>query len=313
MNRLEARSLLVLITFFASIQYVFIGAVTDEYSPFGFLCVTNLIGFVIMLVLFAGTIFADFYRITKKDIIHGLFLSLELTGFNTFTLIGVSGAGATVSACVLSSYFVFIPIITYIHKRTKPSRNIVTASVIAVIGLGMVAGFDPKGFFDLHTLALVAADICFALYTISVGKYSADSSPTFLAIGQLLWCFLITLVLWGAESLVMGRSMTLPDGPSFIICLFYVGIFLKGIYTIAQVNSQRFISPIETSLIFSTEIIMTMLLSPILGKLFGIPEDEITVMRLIGGSLVIVGILIADENIYKKIRKIILFRGGEKT
>ena len=53
MNKLEARSLLVLITFFASIQYVFIGAAGDDYSTFGFLCITNLIGLVMMLILLA--------------------------------------------------------------------------------------------------------------------------------------------------------------------------------------------------------------------------------------------------------------------
>ena len=301
MNKLEARSLLVLITFFASIQYVFIGAAGDDYSPFGFLCITNLIGLVMMLVLFASTLAADFYRITKKDIVHGIWLSLELTGFNTFTLIGVSGAGATISACVLSSYFVFIPVIAFIHKSEKPGRNIIIASLLAVIGLGLVGGFDVESFFDLHTLALLAADICFALYTFSVGKYTVNTSPTFLAMGQMVGCFVITLVLWIGEAVITGETMSLPDSPAFIVCVFYVGVFLKGVYTIAQVNSQRFISPIETSLIFSTEIVMTMALSPLLGLFLDVPKEEITPLRAIGGLLVIIGILLADDNIFKKL------------
>ena len=301
MNKLEARSLLVLITFFASIQYVFIGAAGDDYSPFGFLCITNLIGLVMMLVLFASTLAADFYRITKKDIVHGIWLSLELTGFNTFTLIGVSGAGATISACVLSSYFVFIPVIAFIHKSEKPGRNIIIASLLAVIGLGLVGGFDVESFFDLHTLALLAADICFALYTFSVGKYTVDTGPTFLAMGQMVGCFVITLMLWIGEAVITGETMSLPDSPAFIVCVFYVGVFLKGVYTIAQVNSQRFISPIETSLIFSTEIVMTMAFSPLLGLFLDVPKEEITPLRAIGGLLVIIGILLADDNIFKKL------------
>ena len=71
MNKIEARSLLVLITFFASIQYVFIGAVGDDYSPFGFLSITNLTGFVMMFIIFAGTVVSEFYRIRKEDILHG--------------------------------------------------------------------------------------------------------------------------------------------------------------------------------------------------------------------------------------------------
>ncbi|MCR5520875.1 MAG: DMT family transporter [Lachnospiraceae bacterium] len=317
MNKIEARSLLVLITFFASIQYIFIGAVGDDYSPFGFLSITNLIGFVMMLLIFSGQIISEMYRVTKKDVFHGIILSLELTGFNTFTLIGVSGSSATVSACILSSYFVFIPFIAFVHKSERPKRNIIIATIAAVIGLGMVSGFDAGNFIDPYTLALVAADICFALYTVSVGKYAADSSPTFLAIGQMLWCFLITSVLWVGEAMVTAKPMSLPSSPAFIICVFYVGIFLKGVYSIAQVNSQRFISPIETSLIFSTEIVMTMLMSPILGRVIDVPVENITILRLVGGLLVIAGILIADDNIYKKIGRvfgrIINLKNGRKA
>ena len=293
-----------MITFFASIQYVFIGAVSDDYSPFGFQCITNLIGFVIMVVMFFGTIVAEMYRLTKSDILHGIILSLERTGFTTLSLIGVSGSGATVSACILSSYFVFIPVVAFVAKKEKPKKGILIASVLAVIGLGMVGGFDVGAFFDIHTLALIAADICFALYTYSVGKFTTNTSPTFLAIGQMLWCSVITLILWGAQSLIMGQPMVLPSSPSFMICLFYVGIFLKGIYTISQIHAQRYISPIDTSLIFSTEIIMTMVFSPLLGYIFDVPKEEITVLRVLGGLLVIIGILIADEKIYKKITSV---------
>lgn len=299
-----------MITFFASIQYVFIGGVSDEYSPFGFQCITNLVGFAIMVVMFFGTIVREMYRLTKSDILHGIILSLERTGFTTLSLIGVSGAGATVSACILSSYFVFIPVIAFFTKKEKPRKNIVIASVLAVIGLGMVGGFDVEAFFDIHTLALIAADICFALYTYSVGKFTTNTSPTFLAMGQMMWCSVITLILWGAESLIEGQSMSLPSSPAFIICLFYVGIFLKGIYTISQIHSQRYISPIETSLIFSTEIIMTMICSPLLGIIFGLPKEDITILRVVGGLLVIGGILIADDNIFRKVKSV--FRRQKK-
>ena len=120
----------------------------------------------------------------------------------------------------------------------------------------------------------------------------------------MLWCSVITLALWGAQSLIMGQPMSLPSSPTFMICLFYVGIFLKGIYTISQIHAQRYISPIDTSLIFSTEIIMTMVFSPLLGYIFDIPKEDITVLRVLGGLLVILGILIADEKIYMKITSV---------
>ena len=52
MNKLEANISLLLITFFASIQYAFLAGVPAEVSQFSFLCVTNLVGFLIMLLFF---------------------------------------------------------------------------------------------------------------------------------------------------------------------------------------------------------------------------------------------------------------------
>ena len=41
MNKLEANVSLVIITFFAAIQYIFLSAILDTVSHFAFLCITN--------------------------------------------------------------------------------------------------------------------------------------------------------------------------------------------------------------------------------------------------------------------------------
>ena len=67
MNKLEANISLVIITFFAAIQYVFLSGVPDTVSHFSFLCITNLVGFVITLALF----FSELFRVDKKQISTG--------------------------------------------------------------------------------------------------------------------------------------------------------------------------------------------------------------------------------------------------
>ena len=57
MNKLEANVSLVIITFFAAIQYIFLSAIPDTVSHFAFLCITNLIGFLITLAFFFGELF----------------------------------------------------------------------------------------------------------------------------------------------------------------------------------------------------------------------------------------------------------------
>ena len=80
MSKLEANISLVIITFFAAIQYVFLTGVPDTVSHFSFLCITNLIGFVITLALF----FTELFRINKKQIVQSLVMSLLLLDLTFF-------------------------------------------------------------------------------------------------------------------------------------------------------------------------------------------------------------------------------------
>jgi drug/metabolite transporter (DMT)-like permease len=116
MNKLEANISLIIITFFAAIQYAFLSGVPDTVSHFSFLCITNLIGLAITLALF----FSELFRVDKKQVFQSLTMSCLLFGFNIFLLLGTSGVGATVSACVLSAYFIFIPLFAFLLYRQKP-------------------------------------------------------------------------------------------------------------------------------------------------------------------------------------------------
>lgn len=303
MNKLEARVLLFIITFFAAIQYAFIQDVDESMSKFAFLCITDLIGFLIMAFMLLGMLIKDFYRISLKQVIQALVLSCEITGFNFFMVIGTSGAGATVSSCVLSSYFVFVPIIELIFKKKKIQGNVAGGIVIALSGLLVIMGFNFSGMLDWHVLSLVIADICFAAYILTTGEFSKRSNPSFLVVGQLFFNFLLTLFLWTGESLIGGKSMIIESNPQFWANVIFVSVFIRGLYSIVQLYAQRFISPLDTSLIFSTEIIMTMLMSPVLGYVFGTAVEEITIQKLTGGVVMIAGILLADEAVFSALKK----------
>lgn len=272
-------------------------------SKFAFLCITNLVGFLIMFFMLSGVLIMDFYRINRKQLLQGLVLSAEITGFNFFMVIGVSGSGATVSSCILSSYFVFIPILDYFIKKEKPRGNVLAGIVLVMSGLLMIIGMNFKGMLDWHVLSLIAADICFALYMISTGKYSTTSNPSVLVVIQLFFNFVLTLVLWCLESIIFSKSMIIDSTPAFWANVIFVSVFIRGMYSIVQLYAQRYISPLDTSLIFSTEIIITMLMSPVLAMVFDTPSEAITLSKLSGGLIMVIGILVADESVFSALKK----------
>lgn len=298
MNKTEANVSLLIITFFAAIQYAFLAGVPETVSHFAFLGITNLIGFLLTLTLFFGELF----RLDSKQIKQSLVLSLELFGFNVFLLLG-SSAGATVSACVLSAYFVFLPLLSFLLFRTKPERNTVIAVIVVLAGLFLMMNGNLAGLLDIHILYLLAGDVFFALYILTVGKYSAGSNPAVLAMGQMLFSCLISMLFWMGESAVQRTVPTLPIDPAFWGSAVFIGFFIRGLYGVVQMYAQRYVSPLNTSLIFSSEIIITMVMSPVLARLFGTAAEQITPLKLVGAAVMVVGILTADRTVVDAVER----------
>ena len=292
MNKLEANVSLLIITFFAAIQYAFLEGVPSSVSHFAFLCVTNLIGFLLTLAVF----FSELFRLDSKQIKQSLLLSLELFGFNVFLLLG-SSVGATVSACVLSAYFMFLPPLSLLLFKTKSDKMTLCAIGVVLVGLALMMCDDLAGLRDVHFLYLLLADVFFALYILTVGKFSAGSNPSILAMGQMLFNCLIALLFWIVQSAIQKTPLSLPASPSFWGSAIFIGVFIRGLYGIVQMFAQRYVSPLNTSLIFSTEIIITMLMSPVLALLFGTQPESITPVRLAGAAVMVAGVLLADPSV----------------
>ena len=62
-------------------------------------------------------------------------------------------------------------------------------------------------------------------------------------------------------------------------------------------------SPLNVSLIFSTEIIMTMAVSPLLVSLFGVEPETVTPLRVLGALVMVCGILTADSGVTDAVKR----------
>ena len=75
-------------------------------------------------------------------------------------------------------------------------------------------------------------------------------------------------------------------------------------YGIVQIYAQRYVGAIQVSLIFSTEIIFTLLLSPLLSILLGSQPEQIDLAKVLGCLVIVSGILVADGTVWKSLREI---------
>lgn len=274
--------------------------VPKSVNDFAFLCLTSFIGFIIVFLVFINELF----RIDSKHIKQSMLLSVETFIFNLFVLLGSKGVAATTISCVLSSYFVFIPIIEFILFKSKPQRSTVVAIVIVLIGVFFMMDCKVETLMTKNVLFLIVADISFAIYLITSGRYAVGSNPSILAMGQLFFNFIIALICWAVVNGITGEKFYLPSEPAFWGGVIFISFFIRAFYGVIQIYAQRFVSPLNTSLIFSTEIIMTMLLSNIVAKYFGmiVPDESISTYRGIGAIVMVAGILIADPGVVKKFK-----------
>lgn len=301
MNKIEANISLFAITFFASIQYVFLAGVPADLSHFAFMCITNLIGFLMTFAFFFGELF----RLDVKQIIQSSILSLELIGFNFFMLIGVKNLDPSVVAAVISSYFVFILIFESVIKRKWPEKFSIISVFAVLAGLFLMINANIKSLLNINILYLIISNVFFAVYVMSVGSYASSSNPSILAMGQMFFCFIFALILWIFEAVFTDIKLNIPTNREFWVGVIYISFFIRGIYGIIQVYAQRYVSPLNTSLIFSSEIVMTMLVSPIISKMFGTAAEPVTLLKIIGSILIVFGIICIEPGFLKKISSIL--------
>lgn len=292
MNKLEANISLLSITFFAAIQYVFLANVPVSVSNFAFMSVTNLIGFFIALVFFFGEI----YRLDRKQVFQSLLLAGELLGFNIFLLLGSSGMDASVVSCVIAAYFVFVPLLMVL-LRQKIRKNSCIGVALVLVGVFFVMDADAGKFADVRILYLLLADAMFALYIVTVERLCSKANPSILALGQMLFGFLLSFSAWCMEMLVKGQPLTLPGDLSFWSSVLFISVFIRGLYGVVQIYAQRYVSALNTSLIFSTEVVITLLVSPVLSRLIGSEPSVITPLKLAGCFIIVGGVLIADNTL----------------
>ena len=288
---------LVIITFFASIQYSFLKGVPENISTFEFLFITSLIGFFLLLFVF----FNELFRVDLNHMKQCAILSIESFIYSFLLILGSKGMDSTTVSSVVSSYFIFIPVLEFIIFKSKPQKNILIAIVLVLSGVFLIMGLDIDTLASHRIIFLIMTDIMIAINIITIGVFAKGSNPAILAMGQLFFTTIISLVLWTIESKINGALMVIPREPQFWGSTIFISFFIRGIYTVVQIYAQRYVSPVNAALIFSSEIIMTMFASSFVLHFLNYESTEspITLVKAVGVIVMLAGILISDSNFVK--------------
>ena len=288
---------LIFITFIAAIQYVFLRNVPDTVSTFSFVCITNAIG---VLILGAAQV-KKVLKLQKKTILKGLLFAVELTGFSFFLLLGSRHLDSVIISSTVSLYFVFItPMLLLLRKKVNFFSGI--ATVIAIIALLLMFGADLDGLFSSKDMIfLLIADVFFAAYVVSVSTLGKEEDSVQLTFSQMFFAAVFGLIGWGLESIITGAEFSLPGDMHFWVSALFFGIFIRALYGLIQISAQKYVPALKASLIFSSEIIITLITNPFMCKLLGTEYTPVKGFQIIGGILLIIATLMVDETVMTKL------------
>ena len=295
-NKRTASTLgLIMITVWAAMQYIFLRNVPDDTPTFSFLCLTNVVG----LALLSLAQFKDYRQIRKSTVLKGMLMAGELVGFNFFLMLGSRHMDSVAVSSVLSMYFIFVVPLLLLLKREVSFRSVV-AAVVACVALLLTFNADFDAFKSFDILYLLLAEIFFACYVVTISILGENEPSGALTICQMAGASVFSLIFWFIEIGITRQPFHISADPKFWVCVAFIGVLIRALYSRIQIACQKNVPPVTASLIYSSEIVITLILDPLLCRLFGTPYTPATVYQVIGCVLFVISVLVADDEFMRR-------------
>lgn len=287
---------LLLITVWSALQYIFLQNVPDTVSTFSFMFITNLVGFAVLVT----AQFRKLKQLNKKILLKGLILTLELIGYNFFLILGSRGLDSVIVSSIVSMYFIFVTPMLVLMKKQVSFRSAI-ASMVAIISLLLMFNADLNMLFSSkNVIFLIIADLFFASYIITIPIVGKNEDSSVLTISQMIFSCIFSFIGWSVETGIGISKFSFPRDTKFWVSVLFMGVFIRALYSILQINCQKHVKPVNASLIFASEIIITLVTNPIMSKLMHTSYTPATNYQMLGCLLFVVAVFIADDTVMGK-------------
>lgn len=271
--------LLGLILIARSTSFMISKIMMDGMGPFTILANRYAIAFVLLIVLFAKKM-----RETDKQVlIKGLLIGLVYTAVMGFEMYGLRLTDSGTCSFLEHTAIVIVPIMQAFLIKKFPEKTTIISAILALIGVSFLtigkAGMTiNKGF----AYCLIAA-LCYAVAIIMTTKYSQEVKDSILlGIYQLgfmgLFCFIMAL---------LTETPRIPNNTNEWFCILYLAIVCSGFGIGIQPYAQSGTTAERAALIAA----LNPLSVAVLGVL--IMHEELTVSYVLGGTLIMIAILLA--------------------
>lgn len=235
-----------------------------------------------------GMVFLFWRRIKTmklREFWRGFFVGALLFISYYFQTWGLKYTTASKNAFITTLYVILVPFMHWLFNRIRPTRNNLSAAVIAVPGLALLSlkGDLSVNYGDFLTLI---CGICFAVHIVFLDRYTEYVDPVKLTVMQMGASALLS---WIAAWLTEERwDLSVLADRSVAGAILYLGLASSMLCFLLQTVGQKYLSAATSSILLSFESVFGLIFSVIFLR------DPVTVRTLAGCALMFTAAILAE-------------------
>jgi drug/metabolite transporter (DMT)-like permease len=253
----------------------------------------NAVRFWVAATVLAAVCLPHLRRLGRRGWRHGGVLGVVLFAGYAFQTVGLQTTRASTAGFITGMFVVFVPLLTALLLRRRPSNTALLGVALAFTGLALLAlGVPgtpgPDGVVDasiVGELLVLGAAVSFALHIVGLGAWSPRHDPLPLTVVQLA----TAAVLHSAAALGFEAPVADYVWDGYVALTVLVTALLASAAAFwVQTAAQQVVSPTRIAIILTME--------PVFAGLFGylLLDERLTIAGWLGSGLILAGMLVAE-------------------
>ncbi len=240
----------------------------------------SVLGFLAMRFAIAAAALAPFSvpKVTLKTFTVGAGIGLVLGLGYLLQTTGLLFTNPTNSGLITGLFVVFAPLADRLFFGVRPSRRVLVAVALSLLGMVLLAGSGPDGAHvgDLLTLLCAGA---LGLHIVLLSRYAYAYDALGLAFAQMLAMALVFALFWP-----LFEPVAFPPREVWLV-LAATGLIASAGAFWAQSFVQQRIPATRTAVILTTESVFAALFG------YWLAGDKFVPVQILGGALILLALV----------------------
>ncbi len=247
-----------------------------------------LLGFRFFLaaVLLSAVFYQMWREFNLSYLRRGLLLGLLLFGAYYSQTLGLTDTTPGKNAFLTATYCAIVPFLYWAVDKLRPDRYNISAALLCLLGIGMVAITSGFSMRLGDSLTLVGA-MFYAAHIVALAKFTRGHNPLLLTTVQFFTCGIIN---WILQLFVVKQPVPELTAAN-ISALLYLTILCSAVALTFQSYGQKYTEPATAAILLSLESVFGVIFSIIFY------HEAITLRMYCGFGLIFLAIIISETKL----------------